>query len=130
MDSSPSERNPVEVLAEEFSARLRRGETPTFQEYIDRHPHLADAIRDLFPLLIRMEGLGADSSIESDSSPGGVAVATGVAVERLGDFRIVRRIGQGGMGIVYEAEQESLGRRVALKVLPNSLLSDRRLVQR
>jgi tetratricopeptide (TPR) repeat protein len=48
----------------------------------------------------------------------------------LGDFRIVRVIGRGGMGIVYEAEQMSLGRRVALKVLPFAAALDDKHLQR
>jgi WD40 repeat protein/serine/threonine protein kinase len=61
---------------------------------------------------------------EAHASPdGGVAPAT-AAPQRMGDFRILRVIGTGGMGVVYEAEQVSLGRHVALKVMPLALRLD------
>ena len=125
---SGGERNPVEALAEEFLDRQRRGERPSLGEYLRLHPELADDIRDLFPVLIRMEDLGADSSGISTGDNG--PARSGPRPERLGDFRLLREVGRGGMGVVYEAEQESLGRRVALKVLPDAALSDSRQVLR
>ncbi|TWU08505.1 serine/threonine-protein kinase [Stieleria varia] len=120
MDDS-EQRNPIEVLADEFVERFRRGERPSLQEYVDRHPDFAAEIRELFPLLVDMEeARSANTWTESTRARPFVTPE----IEQLGDYRIIREIGRGGMGIVYEAEQVSLGRRVALKVLPTSILND------
>jgi WD40 repeat protein/serine/threonine protein kinase/tetratricopeptide (TPR) repeat protein len=114
----------LDQLAEEFAERFRRGERPSLKEYLDGYPDLADDIRSLFPAMVEVEQAEGDRR-EADQP----AAATG-PVEQLGDFRILREIGQGGMGVVYEAEQVSLGRHVALKVLPRKMLPDARAKRR
>jgi serine/threonine protein kinase/tetratricopeptide (TPR) repeat protein len=115
MTQSRSARHPVEVLAAEFVERRRQGERPSVTEYAVRYPDLAERIRALFPAVLMMEEL------KHSWLPG----APGERVpERLGEYRILREIGRGGMGIVYEAQQESLSRRVAVKVLTTPALLD------
>jgi WD40 repeat protein/serine/threonine protein kinase/tetratricopeptide (TPR) repeat protein len=112
-------------LAEEFADRYRRGERPSLQEYIDRHPELAADIREFFPAMADME-----QAKEDREQAGGQPAAPSLTPQQLGDFRILREVGKGGMGVVYEAEQVSLGRHVALKVLPRNLLPDARAKRR
>jgi WD40 repeat protein/serine/threonine protein kinase len=111
-----SARDPVEALAESFLDRYRRGERPCLAEYIDRHPELADQIRALFPALVEVEGLAAPDG-DATGPHDRAEPAAGPAPEQLGDYRIVREIGRGGMGVVYEATRGVLGCNFALKVL-------------
>jgi eukaryotic-like serine/threonine-protein kinase len=117
MSESSLDRDPFEVVAESFLARFRAGERPSIEEFASRHPEMAEQIRDLLPALVLVEqDLSVDRKSDGRRSPLDGPLA-GV-LPQLGDYQILREIGRGGMGIVYEAIQQSLGRHVALKVLP------------
>jgi serine/threonine protein kinase len=123
MAAPPSADNTARAL-EEYLAAAEAGTAPPREEFLARHPELAE---DLDACLAALRFIGRAvagprsiaAEIEGEEPPG-----------QLGDFRIVREVGRGGMGVVYEAVQISLGRRVALKVLPFAAVMDPRHLQR
>jgi serine/threonine protein kinase/WD40 repeat protein len=127
MASSDSDKYALlDDLAAEFAARYRKGERPPLQEYIDRHPDLADEIRELFPAMVQIEQVKEGNGPVAGRPPAGVSPNG----NRVGDYQVVREVGRGGMGVVYEAQQLSLGRRVALKILPLHAARDGKALER
>ncbi len=109
-------------LVEEISALVDAGQMERAEALINQHSKYADSLRRLLPA---MEAL-----VSLDEVPEKGVDAAKEPTDRLGDFRIIREIGRGGMGVVYEAEQLSLGRRVALKVLPFAAMLDKQQLRR
>src|SRR5438477_11528354 len=114
----------VMQAAREYLAELEAGRTPDRRPYLARHPELAPALTECF------DGIELAHAAAQALRPPLPTINVEYPMEPLGDFRIVREIGRGGMGVVYEAVQMSLGRRVALQVLPFASTRDPRQLQR
>lgn len=114
----------VLAILDEYLADAAQGRAPDKRELLARHPELAG---DLEACLASLEFIG---QAVDRTAPPSAADAVRSAARVLGDFQIVREVGRGGMGVVYEARQLSLDRRVALKVLPFAGMLDRRQLQR
>lgn len=113
MMPSPSDEPPTDLdaIAEAFLEQLRTGQPVSIADYQTKYPEWAEEIADLFPMLRDLEGLNAP---EADTHR-----LAGVP-DQLGDYRLIREIGRGGMGVVYEAEHITMRRHVALKLMPVS----------
>lgn len=116
----------LEAVVERIVAELRAGGQPDLHEYRRRHPEWSDQLAAMWPALVNLELARSDRLDRRDE----VALPMGEDAPPLGDFRLLREVGRGGMGVVYEAVQQSLNRRVALKVLPAWAARMPRLVRR
>lgn len=137
MDSADIGRTPLESdepgssavdprimqAAREYLIMLESGGKTTRSELLARYPDLIGPLNECF------DGIDLAHAMKSPSNACALDPAIQPATP-LGDFQIIREIARGGMGVVYEAIQLSLGRRVALKVLPFASALDGRQLQR
>jgi serine/threonine protein kinase len=124
---STNDDDPRVVLAvREYQSALEDGRPMDREAFLARHGEIAETLAECINALelIRAATPGLERRTTAAHQP------DFDAAQPLGDFRIKRELGRGGMGIVYEAEQLSLGRRVALKVLPFAWTLDPRQLQR
>ena len=139
-DTPPADAEPRDTIPDdprlaqavrEYLKELESGQRPDRRRWLERYPDLAEALGQcLDGLELVHQAAPLASPLSGNSSRLLGNVNDPVSANPLGDFQIVREIGRGGMGIVYEAIQLSLGRRVALKVLPFAATFDAKHLQR
>jgi WD40 repeat protein/serine/threonine protein kinase/tetratricopeptide (TPR) repeat protein len=134
----PDRERRLDEIVTAYLKAAEAGQAPDREKLLECYPELAAELRLFFadqdalepiatPLrMVALAARAADAPACASGAPQREAAVPG----RLGDFQIVREIGRGGMGVVYEAEQVSLGRKVALKVLPALATLDPRRLQR
>ena len=129
MISVRSSDNQLASLVEEITRKLEAGQDVRLSDYARLYPDQIGSLQKLMPSLtaLVLAGLGTGDSLRIEGEGNGSAAVGG---RQLGDFRLIRELGRGGMGMVYEAEQLSMGRRVALKVLPFAALAQDKSLQR
>ncbi|MGZ0168294.1 MAG: serine/threonine protein kinase [Planctomycetales bacterium] len=122
LDGFPTDLDPrrvrsrvqIEVLASEYADKARQGQNPSIDSYVERYPDMEAEIRDLFPMVAALEQWKSDRENEVLRAQ----LPDQFKLKQLGDCRIVREIGRGGMGVVFEAIEGSIERSVAVKLLP------------
>ena len=119
-------------LVEQLVRELRAGRSFDLDMLVEDHPKHAESLRRIWPVMEIMSvwsepGPSTSLSFLPSHEPG---APPDPAPRTLGDFRLIREIGRGGMGVVYEAEQVSLGRIVAVKVLPFAAMLGAKHLQR
>ncbi|MAP08739.1 MAG: protein kinase, partial [Rhodopirellula sp.] len=108
--NDPDSPSSLDSVLAEILVREENGERPDPHEYLEKHPDHAEELRDFFR---NHRWLGSE-----DTEPATLVGQT------IGEFRIIREVARGGMGVVYEAEQDSLRRVVAIKLIGDGVLAN------
>jgi serine/threonine protein kinase len=124
--ADPDDPRVVQAV-EQYLAALEAGETPSKAVFLGQNADIAARLAEYLDGLELIHRAGSAAARLSHGNEGTSEIA---GAEPLGDFLLLRELGRGGMGVVYEALQRSLNRKVALKVLPFAAALDGRHLQR
>src|SRR5262249_4685304 len=113
-------RETLEVLISRFTEEVRRGEHPSIEEYARRNRRFADEIRQVFPLVEKLERWKDDNEVQCLRRN----VRDEFPLRRLGPYQFLGELGRGGMGIVFEVVRKNSTRRFALKLFPWRFATD------
>ena len=122
--NKPLDQARLEEVVLAWLEATRAGWAPERSRFLAAYPDLRLELAEF------VEGQAAVASLGSEIAKENTASTSREELGTLGDFRLVREVGRGGMGVVYEAEQITLRRRVALKVLPFAAALDHRQLER
>ncbi|WP_437228729.1 serine/threonine protein kinase [Planctomicrobium sp. SH661] len=112
--SDSSGRDHMEEIASDYLRRLRSGERLDLEAFAAQFPALSEELKEFLPMVAAMEEWKVQREFKAAQPP----IPEQIEVTQLGEYRIIREIARGGMGVVFEAEQPNLNRRVAVKLLP------------
>ncbi len=132
--AKPDHESELATALREYADAIQAGNPPDIPTFLNQHRAVADELADCIRTLDFMQHVGLDLDLEKaargDEHTSGQIGEDTETNRMLGDYRIVREAGRGGMGVVYEAQQVSLDRQVALKILPFAALANDQQLQR
>lgn len=123
--NSPDREQVIADILDQYLEAIESGNALSVEEFLRRYPDDAHELREYLDGLAMLHGGEGGNGASPASCDSGVR-----GRRELGDYLLIREVGRGGMGVVYEAQQLSLNRRVALKVLPFAAMLDSRQITR
>ncbi|HUG67968.1 MAG TPA: serine/threonine-protein kinase [Pirellulaceae bacterium] len=124
------QKNRLTLILDRYLSELERGVPQDPRQLVDQHPDLAEPLELYLDSLTDLQGISAGFSNFPDRDRADTTEDDIGDQKRLGDYILGNEIGRGGMGVVYEARQISLDRRVAIKVLPFAAVLDSKQIAR